>query len=176
MVQATHVDEKQARAVAEAARETEWTKPSFCKHLFLGEYRLDLIHPHPRPDPSQAAAGREFLARLTEFCATVDGAAIEREARIPDDVVQGLAELGCFGIKIATEFGGLGLSQVTYGQALEVVGSVHASLGVLLSAHQSIGVPEPLKLAGTPEQKRTFLPRCARGAGRCVSVPACRPA
>ena len=164
MVQATHVDEKQARAVAEAARESEWTKPSFGKHLFLGDYRLDLIHPHPRPDPEQAAAGRAFLAELREFCETVDAAAIEREARIPDEVVKGLADLGCFGIKIAKEYGGLGLSQVTYGQALALVGSVHSSLGVLLSAHQSIGVPEPLKLAGTPEQKRAFLPRCARGA------------
>jgi alkylation response protein AidB-like acyl-CoA dehydrogenase len=79
-------------------------------------------------------------------------------------VVKGLADLGCFGIKIPKEYGGLGLSQVTYGRALALVGSVHPSLGVLLSAHQSIGVPEPLKLAGTPEQKRAFLPRCARGA------------
>ena len=56
------------------------------------------------------------------------------------------------------------MSQVTYGRALILVGSVHASFGALLSAHQSIGVPEPLKLAGTPEQKQAFLPRCARGA------------
>jgi alkylation response protein AidB-like acyl-CoA dehydrogenase len=160
----THVDEKQARAVAEAARETEWTKPSFCKELFLGSFQLDLIHPHPRPEPQQEAEGQAFLDRLLEFSRTVDGAVIEREARIPDEVVKGLADLGCFGIKIPKEYGGLGLSQVTYGRALAIVGSVHASLGVLLSAHQSIGVPEPLKLAGTPEQKRAFLPRCARGA------------
>jgi alkylation response protein AidB-like acyl-CoA dehydrogenase len=94
----------------------------------------------------------------------MDGGVIEREARIPDEYVQGLAELGCFGIKIPVEYGGLGLSQVTYGRALGIVGSVHGSLGALLSAHQSIGVPEPLKLAGTPEQKAAFLPRCARGA------------
>ena len=73
MNQAAHVDEKQARAVAEAARETDWTKPSFGKHLFLGDYRLDLIHPHPRPDPARAEAGRQFLERLGEFCATVAG-------------------------------------------------------------------------------------------------------
>jgi alkylation response protein AidB-like acyl-CoA dehydrogenase len=164
MAQAGHVDEKQARAVAEAARATEWTKPSFCKQLFLGEFRLDLVHPHPRPDPAQAAAGQEFLQRLGEFCASVDGAEIERDARIPDVVVKGLADLGCFGIKIGKEYGGLGLSQVTYGRALMLVASVHSSLAVLLSAHQSIGVPEPLKLAGTAEQKRAFLPRCARGA------------
>src|SRR5579875_1733923 len=164
MVETAHVDEKQARAVAEAARESEWTKPSFGKHLFLGEYRLDLIHPHPRPNPEQVAAGEQFLERLRDFCATVDGAEIERDARIPDVVVKGLADLRCFGIKIPTEYGGLGLSQLVYGQALALVASVHSSLGVLLSAHQSIGVPEPLKLAGTAEQKQTFLPRCAAGA------------
>ena len=159
-----HVDEKQARAVAEAARETGWANPSFCKELFLGSYRLDLIHPHPRPDPELDARGAAFLDALREFCLTLDGPAIEHAARIPDEYVKGLADLGCFGIKIPIEYGGLGLSQVTYGRALALVSSVHPSLSVLLSAHQSIGVPEPLKLAGTPDQKRAFLPRCAHGA------------
>ncbi len=89
---------------------------------------------------------------------------IERDARIPDAYVAGLAELGCFGLKVPVEYGGLGLSQVAYNRALMVVSSVHPSLGALLSAHQSIGVPEPLKLAGTEEQKQRFLPRCAKGA------------
>jgi hypothetical protein len=160
----THVDEKQARAVAEEAREDGWTKPSFCKELFLGRFPLELIHPHPRPDAAAQAREREFLDAVEAYCRSLDGAVIEREARVPDEYVKGLADLGCFGIKIPTEYGGLGLSQVTYGRALMLVGSVHASLGTLLSAHQSIGAPEPLKLAGTPEQKREFLPRCARGA------------
>ena len=78
--------------------------------------------------------------------------------------MKGLAELGCFGMKIPSEYGGLNMSQVAYNRALMMVSTVHASLGALLSAHQSIGVPEPLKLAGTDEQKRKFLPRCAAGA------------
>ncbi|CAM2866018.1 Alkylation response protein AidB-like acyl-CoA dehydrogenase [Prescottella defluvii] len=89
---------------------------------------------------------------------------IEREARIPDEYVAGLTALGCFGLKVPTEYGGLGLSQVAYNRALMIVTSVHGSLGALLSAHQSIGVPEPLKLAGTDDQKEKFLPRCAKGA------------
>jgi alkylation response protein AidB-like acyl-CoA dehydrogenase len=159
-----HVTEKEARALAEASRETEWAKPSFCKELFLGRFRLDLIHPHPSPDAAMTAKGEEFLTRLREYCESLDGAVIEREDRIPDEYVKGLAELGCFGIKIPEEYGGLGLNQVAYNRALMVAGSVHPSIGVLLSAHQSIGVPEPLKLAGTPEQKKAFLPRCAKGA------------
>lgn len=101
---------------------------------------------------------------MREYCETLDGTVIERDSRVPDEYVDGLAKLGCFGIKIPEEYEGLGLSQVAYNRALMLVGSVHPTLGVLLSAHQSIGVPEPLKLAGTPEQKAAFLPRCARGA------------
>ncbi|HEX3337533.1 MAG TPA: acyl-CoA dehydrogenase family protein [Jatrophihabitans sp.] len=158
------MSEKQARAVAEAARESGWSKPSFAKELFLGRFRLDLIHPHPRPSTDDAQRGADFLERLREYCATLDGSVIEREARIPDAYVKGWADLGCFGIKIPQEYGGLGLSQVTYNRALMLLGSVHPSIGALVSAHQSIGVPEPVKAFGTPEQKQAFLPRCARGA------------
>ncbi|MEU6642224.1 acyl-CoA dehydrogenase family protein [Saccharomonospora sp. NPDC046836] len=164
MVAQPHVTEKEARAVAEEARESGWRKPSFAKELYLGRFRLDLVHPHPKADPQDAARAERFLAKLREYCETLDPAVIEREARIPDEYVKGLAELGCFGIKIPESYGGLGLTQVAYNQALMLVGSVHSTLGVLLSAHQSIGVPEPLKLAGTPEQKARFLPRCAKGA------------
>lgn len=160
----TRVTEQQAREVAEEAREADWTKPSFAKHLFLGRFTLDLVHPFPRPTPDEDARTEEFLTSLRNLCRDMSGPKIERDARIPDDYIRGLAGLGCFGMKIPVEYGGLGLSQVAYNRALMVVACVHPSLGALLSAHQSIGVPEPLKLAGTPEQKKRFLPRCARGA------------
>ena len=67
-------------------------------------------------------------------------------------------------MKIPRDYGGLGLSLVYYGRALALLGSVHPSLGALLSAHQSIGVPEPVKVFGTPAQKQEYLPRCAAGA------------
>ncbi|MEO8815837.1 MAG: acyl-CoA dehydrogenase family protein [Mycobacterium sp.] len=164
MAQQIQVTAEQARAVAEESRESGWDKPSFAKGLFLGQFPLELIHPFPRPSADEAAGTEEFLARLREFLDTVDGSVIERDARIPDEYVKGLAELGCFGLKIPSEYGGLNMSQVAYNRVLVMVSSVHASLGALLSAHQSIGVPEPLKLAGSEEQKRKFLPRCAAGA------------
>ncbi|MEV0897595.1 acyl-CoA dehydrogenase family protein [Actinoplanes sp. NPDC049802] len=155
----TDVSEKQARQTAEAARESEWTRPSFGKELFLGRFRLDLIDPPPAAQPRP-----EFLDRLEEFLRSeVDGARIEREARIPDEVFHGLARLGAFGMKIDEEFGGLGLSNLHYCKALTMTGSVSASVGALLSAHQSIGVPQPLKQFGTEAQKRAFLPRLAAG-------------
>ncbi|MFE9839309.1 acyl-CoA dehydrogenase family protein [Streptomyces sp. NPDC005551] len=157
------VTEREARQVAEAAREQDWRKPSFAKELFLGRFRLDLIHPHPMPSDEAAQRGEEFLAKLRDFCETkIDGARIEREARIPDEVINGLKELGALGMKIDTKYGGLGLTQVYYNKALALVGSASPATGALLSAHQSIGVPQPLKIFGTQEQRDAFLPRCAR--------------
>ncbi|MFI6036143.1 acyl-CoA dehydrogenase family protein [Streptomyces sp. NPDC051315] len=157
------VTEREARQVAEAAREQHWRKPSFARELFLGRFRLDLIHPHPLPTDEAVRRGEQFLTKLRDFCETkVDGARIEREARIPDEVVNGLKELGALGMKIEPKYGGLGLTQVYYNKALALAGSASPAIGVLLSAHQSIGVPQPLKLFGTPEQKEAFLPRCAR--------------
>jgi alkylation response protein AidB-like acyl-CoA dehydrogenase len=159
-----HVDEAEARRVAEAARETDWRKPSFAKQLFLGDFRLDLVHPHPRPDAADDAMGREFCERLARFLDEhVDAAQIERDAKIPQEVIDGLAELGAFGMKIDEQYGGLGLSTLSYGRAIGLLGSVNQSLVALVSAHQSIGVPQPLKLFGSEEQKREYLPRCARG-------------
>src|SRR5689334_21388663 len=95
------VDERTARRVAEEARETEWRLPSFGKQLFLGSFRLDLIHPHPRPDAEARRKGEEFLTRLREFCATkVDPIGIERDVRIPDEVIDGLRGIGALGMKI----------------------------------------------------------------------------
>ncbi|NKY58204.1 acyl-CoA dehydrogenase family protein [Nocardia flavorosea] len=156
--------EEQARQLVEESREATWSKPSFAKELFLGRYRVDLIHPFPRPSAEDTAETDAYLTRLRAYCETVDGSVIEEQGRIPEQYVRGLADLGCFGLKIPREYGGQGLSQVGYNRALMLAGSVHPSLGALLSAHQSIGVPEPLKLAGTPEQKERFLPRCAKGA------------
>ncbi|MFJ6659492.1 acyl-CoA dehydrogenase family protein [Streptomyces sp. NPDC091377] len=157
------VSEHEARQVAEAAREQDWRRPSFAKELFLGRFRLDLIHPHPLPADEDVRRGERFLADLRVFCEQrIDPAVIERDARIPDDVIAGLKELGALGMKIDPRYGGLGLTQVYYNKALALVGSVSPAVGALLSAHQSIGVPQPLKVFGTQEQKDTFLPRCAR--------------
>ena len=156
------VSEKESRQVAEAARESEWTLPSFGKELFLGRLRLDLIHPQPQLDAEAVRKGERFLDRLRAFLESeVDPLEIERDARIPETVIDGLKELGALGMKIPEEYGGLGLSQVYYNRALALAGVWHASLSTLLSAHQSIGVAEPLRMFGTDEQKREWLPKVA---------------
>ncbi len=157
--------EQEAREVAEAAREKEWESPSFVRELFEGSFRLDLVHPFPSPDPADLERARPFMERLQRFMKErVDSDRIDREGKVPTEVVRGLGEIGAFGIKIPVEYGGLGLSQYSYTRAIGMVTSQDGSLTALLSAAQSIGVPTPLKLFGTEEQKERYLPRLARGA------------
>ncbi len=159
----SNVSYEQSKQIAEESRETKWERPSFGRGLFLGDLRLDLIHPQPELPPESVAKGDAFLAQLRAFLEQrVDPLQIERDAKIPDEVVDGLKELGAFGMKISEEYGGLGLSQIYYNRALALVGTWHSSLSALLSAHQSIGVPEPLRQFGTDEQKREWLPKVAR--------------
>ena len=126
---APRVSEQEARQVAEEAREHTWRRPSFAKELYLGRFDLDLVHPHPRPEPEDEARGEAFLERLREVTSTMDGARIERDARIPDEDIRALADIGTFGMKIPTEYGGLGLTMQSYARALVLIGSVHPSLG-----------------------------------------------
>ncbi len=157
--------EKEAREVAEAAREHDWQAPSFVRQLFEGNFELGLIHPYPEPSAADVEKARPFMEKLTAFMSTrVDSDRIDREGKIPPEVIQGLRDLGAFGIKIPEEYGGLGLSQLMYTKAIGIVTSQDGSMTALLSAAQSIGVPTPLKLFGTPEQKKKYLPRLAKGA------------
>lgn len=158
-----HVSEEESRAVAEASRQTEWVQPSFMKELFLGKFRLDLIHPFPTA-PQERPEFTAFYNAFSEFLRDhVDSAGIDATGEYPEAVVDGLRKLGAFGMKIPTEYGGLGFSQLEYQKVMELLGAVDGNLTALLSAHQSIGVPQPLKLFGTKEQKKRFLPRCAAG-------------
>src|SRR5437762_8273234 len=155
----------EARDIAEAAREQEWAAPSFVRELFLGKLRMDLIHPYPEQDPTEIARAKPFLDNLERFLREqVDSDRIDREGEIPDHVIEGLRKLSAFGIKIPREYGGLGLSQLSYMRAIELVSSVDGSLTALLSAHQSIGVPQPLKMFGSEAQKKKYFPRLAKGA------------
>src|SRR5881394_860264 len=156
--------EKEARDVAEAARESEWSGPSFVRELFLGRFRLDLIHPHPAEDPNESARAKPFIDKLEAFLKRVDSDMIDRTGDIPEEYVQELRDMGAFGIKIPTEYGGLGLSYSSYVKAMAMVTSKDGSLTALLSAHQSIGLPQPLKLFGNDEQKAKYFPRLAKGA------------
>ncbi|MEE3296022.1 MAG: acyl-CoA dehydrogenase family protein [Planctomycetota bacterium] len=155
---------RQALEVAEAAREQSWDHPSFVGELFLGRFRDDLILPYPLQGDEDRATGDEYISRMREVLKDrVDADKIDADGEIPDEAIEALAELGAFGIKIPKEFGGVGLSQMNYSRAMMLVASHCGNTGALLSAHQSIGLPQPLKLFGTREQKEKYYPRLAGG-------------
>ena len=153
--------QRAALELTEAAREAT-QKTSFVSGLFMGSFDL------PRTFPVQSAEDRDlgdvFLQKLERLLRDqVDPDEIDRTGEIPAPVIEELAKLGAFGIKIPTQYGGLGLSQTNYCRAAMLLGGCCGNLTALLSAHQSIGVPQPLILFGTEEQKRKYLPRVARG-------------
>ena len=158
------VGEAESRRVAEEARESEWKQPSFLKELFAGSFHLGLIHPFPGAGAPERPEFVAFAERMKRFLEErVDGDLHDREGRIPDEIVDELRAMGAFGMKIPKDYGGLGFSQVEYGRIMELVATRDGNVVALLSAHQSIGVPQPLKLFGTPEQKKKYLPRLAAG-------------
>src|SRR5450755_2143529 len=153
---------KEARAISEAAREKDWELPSFGKGLYLGNFQPELISPQPAMPADAVEKGERFLAALGAFLqAEVDPQAIERDNKIPDEVVDGFKALGALGMKVPEQYGGLGLSQVYYNRAMMLIGTWHSSLSTLLSAHQSIGLAQPLLLFGSDEQKQEWLPKVA---------------
>ncbi len=156
--------EQESRQVAEEAREQEWAGRGFLRDLFLGKLSLELVHPFPVSGEDRPEFTK-FCHDLQEFLrAKVDPVAIDETGEYPEHVVDGLRKLGAFGMKIPKEYGGLGFTVTEYTRAMEIVASWDGNITALLSAHQSIGVPQPIKLFGTPEQKKKYLPRCAAGA------------
>jgi len=155
--------ERESLKVAEASRQQEWHQPSFMRELFLGNFRLDLVHPYPLPGaerPEFTAYYEEMKRFLRE---DVDSVEIDATGEYPEPVIEHLRKMGAFGMKIPKEYGGLGFTNREYQKVMQLLGSVDGNIVALLSAHQSIGVPQPLKLFGSPELKKKYLPRCARG-------------
>jgi alkylation response protein AidB-like acyl-CoA dehydrogenase len=156
--------QRAALEMTEAARDTPGAKHGFCGGLFLGHFDLGALAPYPRQSPEDRDQGDAFLDPLEKFLrGRVDPDEIDRTGEIPNAVLDELAAMGAFGIKIATKYGGLGLSQTNYCRAGMLLGSYCGNLTALISAHQSIGVPQPLILFGTEEQKQKYLPRFAKG-------------
>lgn len=163
-IQQTHnASEEEARELAESSRQTTWDGRSFVRELFLGSLRVDWVSPYPETPESEDF--KRFYVQLEDFLKNhVDSAKIDETGEYGDDVIEGLRRLGAFGMKIDKKYGGLGLSQAEYCKAVELVGAYDGNLTALLSAHMSIGIPQPLKLFGTPEQKEKYLTQCANGA------------
>jgi alkylation response protein AidB-like acyl-CoA dehydrogenase len=156
--------QREALELAEAARDPLEDRGSFASNLFIGRYDFDRIYPYPAQSAEDRAAGESFLQNLETYLRDhVDPDEIDRTGEIPPENFAGLAQIGAFGIKVPQKYGGLGLSQYNYGRAAVLLGSWDGNMAALVSAHQSIGVAQPLLLFGTEEQKQKYLPRVAGG-------------
>lgn len=152
-----------AMELSEESRETEWKFPSFTAEMFRGRFRWDLLHPYPAQSEEDKKIGDELIEKVKEILDKyIDPVEIDKTGVYPKEALEKMKELGLFGMKIGKEYGGLGLSVTNYSRILSFIGSYCQSTITWLSAHQSIGVPEPLKTFGTEEQKKKYLPRVAK--------------
>jgi len=157
-------EEAKSIQVAEESREMDWKSKSFMGSMFMGDLDIELAYPFPEQSEEDRKAGDEVIAAFEAWAHdNLDGDAIDKAQEIPPHVWKGIADLGLFGIKIDKKYGGLGLSQTNYVRILGAVAKYCGSTAATLSAHQSIGVPQPLKLFGTEVQKKKWLPRIAKG-------------
>jgi alkylation response protein AidB-like acyl-CoA dehydrogenase len=150
--------------LAEEARQTEWENVSFTAEVFKGDFRWDLLYPYPAQSEEDRKIGDDYIERIRPVIEqAIDPWQIDEDGEYPREALDAMAKVGLFGMKIPKEYGGLGLSVTNYARVLGFIGGYCATTVAYLSAHQSIGVPQPLREFGTEEQKRKYLPRLAAG-------------
>lgn len=155
---------QEAMEIAEAAREKEYRHPSFAGLLFMGKFDASMLFPFPKQDEIDKKIGDAFIEKLSEYLKNnLDPEEVDATREIPKKVLKDLGEMGIFAMKVPKEYGGLGFSITNYNRAVMNVSSYCGSTSVLISAHQSIGVPQPLKMFGTEEQKKKYFPWFSKG-------------
>ncbi|HEU4989798.1 MAG TPA: acyl-CoA dehydrogenase family protein [Gemmatimonadaceae bacterium] len=148
--------------------------PSFTRGVFLGEIHEDLVFPFPALSADEQESLRAILDAFRAFAADhIDSAKFDHDARFPDEVRQGLHELGLMGLSIPEAYGGFGATAKVYNRIFGELGGTDPALTVYFGAHQSIGC-KGIVLFGSEAQKQKYLPRCATGemvAGFCLTEP-----
>ena len=153
-----------AMQLAEDARQAEWEAVSLTAEVFKGNFRWDLLHPFPVQPAEDKRISDEYIERIRPVIEKyIDPWQIDEDGEYPREALEAMAAAGLFGMTIPKEYGGLGFSVTNYARVLGYIGSYCANTVAFLSAHQSIGVPQPLEEFGTDEQKRKYLPRLAKG-------------
>lgn len=148
-----------AMQLAESARDNRVQKSSFAGQLFMGNLQTDLIFPFPTQSSEERRIGDQLVDKVCDFLIKhLDAEQVDATQTIPPEVMQGLNDMGLFAMKVPKKYNGLGLSQVNYNRVMIAISAHCGATAVLLSAHQSIGVPQPLKMFGTKAQKEKYLP------------------
>jgi acyl-CoA dehydrogenase family protein 9 len=148
--------------------------PSIVKHMFYGEVLEDEIFPYPHFTESQMEMAKAMVDAIDKYAETsIDSPKFDRDAKIPDEVLSGLAELGLCGLAVGEEHGGLGLDTTLYARVFSQVAGIDGAIATTLGAHQSIGYKALLN-EGNEEQKKYWLPKLASGevfAAFCLTEP-----
>src|SRR5262249_51868103 len=145
---------KQAEELLFSGKETL----GFAKGLFFGHFNAPLVLPYPQLKPEEKEVAETSVAEVRRYCQEhIDQAAIDRNADIPPEIIQGLARVGVLGMTAPKDVGGRGFSQQAYCKIMEVIGGHDSAVAVFVNAHHSIGI-RALLLFGTEEQKKRWLP------------------
>lgn len=136
---------------------------SFAKELFHGRFAAELVLPYPQLRSDEQIRVADALDELRGFCDEhLNPEQIDRQADIPQDVIDGLGRLGVLGMTAPESVGGRGFSQLAYCQILEELGSRCSATSIFVNAHHSIGI-RALLLFGTDAQKKRWLPDLVSG-------------
>nr|XP_061810707.1 very long-chain specific acyl-CoA dehydrogenase, mitochondrial-like isoform X2 [Nerophis lumbriciformis] len=165
-VAATAVEKKPA--VAESK--------SFAVNIFRGQIATSQVFPYPSVlNEEQEQFLRELVPPVGKFFEEVnDPAKNDALEKVEDHTMEGLKEMGAFGLQVPADLGGLGLTNTQYARLVEIVGTHDLGVGITLGAHQSIGF-KGILLFGNPAQKEKYLPKLASGehiAAFCLTEPA----
>jgi acyl-CoA dehydrogenase family protein 9 len=156
------------------AHETGKEIPSIVKHMFYGEVLEDEVFPFPHLSESQVEMAKAMIDAVDKFAQdSIDSAKFDKDAKIPAEVLQGLASLGLCGLGVGEEYGGLGLDTTLYARVFSQVAGIDGAIATTLGAHQSIGY-KALINEGNEEQKAKWLPKLASGevfAAFCLTEP-----
>lgn len=155
------MDHEQQMRQAEEVLGERLQEVGFAKGLFFGEYFGHKLPPYPDLDRDPRTDG--VVDQLRRFCREhIDAAAIDRDAEIPQSVIDGLGKIGVLGACLPKQYGGGGFDQTSYCRMIQVLGGHCGSTALFVNAHHSIG-PRALVLFGTPEQQAHWLPKMATG-------------
>ena len=142
--------------------------------FFFGQVDEDIAFPFPEFTPEQTEMGKEMTQAVSKFFEdNVDSAKMDEEAFIPETIMQGLTELGLYGLGVEEKYGGMELDYSLYSRVFSEIAGHDGSIGTMLGAHQSIGY-RALINEGTEQQKEKWLAPLASGerlAAFCLTEP-----
>jgi acyl-CoA dehydrogenase family protein 9 len=147
---------------------------SIVASMFYGEVHEDEVFPFPHFTETQVEMAKAMVDAVDKFAqSSIDSVKLDRESKIPPEILQGLAALGLCGLGVEEEFGGLGLDTTLYARVFAQIASHDGAVATTLGAHQSIGY-KALINEGNEEQKKQWLPKLATGeifAAFCLTEP-----